>query len=898
MKGKQSSKTGLLSKGNLGSQSKLRSKGNFESGKKEDSPEQNQKKSSIIVKEQKPSLSSSSLVNIEGGISDKNCEGAEQSFTEKNNRNLSNLDKISNDLKNADEDIKLDLEIPNIKPSENSNNIKVIARFRPLNKLEIDLQSRGMGGICVRYANKECCTVTNSVGFAQSYTFDRVFDTNTNQKSLFEEAAQPVIKDILLGYNGTIFTYGQSGSGKTHTMYGSSLYDEDLKGIIPRSIEYMFDYINDPKNEQTKFQIKFSMLEIYKEALYDLLNPQFNSKDLKIKETKDKQIYVTNLTEEYISSIDEFLLLIDQADKFRVVSETGLNKQSSRSHLLFIIEVLQQLPDGSEKCGKLNLIDLAGSEKITKTGAVGETLEEAKKINLSLSTLGMVISSLSSEKDYIPYRDSKLTRILQDSLGGNYKTTLVVACSPHIFNSEESNATLKFAMRAKKIKNKVKQNIKKSTEELEKIIDELSQKLGKAQAEISRLKSKLKDLPQNIKEQYKLQEEDCNDLKGGVEESLCSDDILNLQKNFCNKKQLSSPSVYRPESGKLQEDLSIGLKTKSVDLLGGRTKSMTTKLLNYEFNPDKIIEEKEDVSSTNSDNNESFLNIPIKRASSRTKVNDIIKVDLTEPNKIIPTFGCEDEPFVSNEEEDILSKRKSTTETQDVNKDNRGKKAHLDKEQANFINNQKIERLEELIVLMRKENEKLNSSKIFLKESNIQLKDQIKELCQSSENSNKLEILRVEKLLSSIEETTKSTLEKLNKVFDFSRSESNELLAVKQENTSLRTKIIKQEYDFLLIFRKLKLFENENFIEDLVTQSTNISSDYNSIFSKIDEVVDPMSLSFSHTLTFNKSFFKEILRFFTSKNEFFNNDIYNSTNDLIKDLDKAKSNNIKSAFIK
>lgn len=419
------------------------------------------------------------------------------------NRNFS----IKNEVLNEDNAKNYEAETEKyslVDNNEKTDNFKVVARFRPLNSVEIDLNSREMGGICVKYNKKDGCFITNSIGFVQTFTLDRIFDSDTNQKTLFDEVAKETINDILKGYNGTIFTYGKSGSGKTHTMYGSNLYDEVTRGIVPRAIEYMFEYINEPINENIKFQIKFSMLEIYKEGLYDLLNPEVESRDLKIKESKDRQVYVKNLSEEYISNIDEFLLLIDQADKYRVVSETGLNNQSSRSHLLYIIEVLQQLPDGSEKIGKLNLVDLAGSEKISKTGAVGETLEEAKKINLSLSTLGNVISSLSSEKDYVPYRDSKLTRILQDSLGGNYKTTLIVTCSPHMFNSEETAATLKFATRAKKIKNKVKQNIKKSTEELERIIRSLSERLNKANDEIRILKKRISELPIEIQEKYLL----------------------------------------------------------------------------------------------------------------------------------------------------------------------------------------------------------------------------------------------------------------------------------------------------------------------------------------------------------------------------------------------------------
>lgn len=232
-------------------------------------------------------------------------------------------------------------------------------------------------------------------------------------------------------------------------MYGVDLYDDNLKGIIPRTIDYIFSYINDESNNDIKFEIKFSMLEIYRENLYDLLNPDTKHTDIKIKEHPKKGIYVTNLTEEYISSQEEILLLIDQAEDNRVVAETGLNKASSRSHLLFQLVITQKYPDDTERTGVLNLIDLAGSEKISKTHAIGDTLEEAKKINLSLSTLGNVISSLTSgNNDYIPYKDSKLTRILKESLGGNYKTTLIVTCSPHIYNCEETISTLKFAQKS------------------------------------------------------------------------------------------------------------------------------------------------------------------------------------------------------------------------------------------------------------------------------------------------------------------------------------------------------------------------------------------------------------------------------------------------------------------
>jgi hypothetical protein len=211
---------------------------------------------------------------------------------------------------------------------------------------------------------------------------------------------------------------------------------------------------------------------------------------LKVKESPVRGIYVEGLSEVYIDSIESFLSYVQLSQDQRIVAGTRLNQASSRSHAILILEVTQTFQNENiSKKGTLNLVDLAGSEKVSKTGAVGETLEEAKKINLSLSALGNVIHSLTSpDKSHIPYRDSKLTRILQESLGGNYKTSLIVTCSPHSYNMEESISTLKFAQRAKTIKNKAKMNIKLSYEELQKIIDSLRTQLDSANLEITRLK--------------------------------------------------------------------------------------------------------------------------------------------------------------------------------------------------------------------------------------------------------------------------------------------------------------------------------------------------------------------------------------------------------------------------
>ena len=231
------------------------------------------------------------------------------------------------------------------------------------------------------------------------------------------------------------------------------------------------------------------MLEIYKENLYDLLAGDKLvgdgvARELKIKENPRRGIYVEGLTEEDVGSPEELMELLEIGEKQRTVASTRMNNYSSRSHSLFIMEIIQKFTNEAEKRGRLNLVDLAGSEKVGKTGATGETLEEAKKINLSLSCLGFVIHALTSGYEHIPYRDSKLTRILQESLGGNYKTRLIVAASPYSSNKEETITTLKFAARAKTIKNQVKMNIQNSPEALMAVIEGLKLELDECRMKL------------------------------------------------------------------------------------------------------------------------------------------------------------------------------------------------------------------------------------------------------------------------------------------------------------------------------------------------------------------------------------------------------------------------------
>ena len=369
----------------------------------------------------------------------------------------------------------------------NKDFIKVYVRFRPLNDLENGLLSDNVGWTTPKYINdttigiystKETKEKDSQIPGNLIFKYDKVFKSEAAQNIIYENVGKRIVGDVMEGYNGTIFAYGQSGSGKTYTMYGPDIFDDIYKGIIPRIVEDIFNYV-ERADDNIDFQFKLSILEIYKEVMYDLLSQQIT--DLKIQENPESGIVIDGLSEVYLSSLNEFFEYVDLSQINRKTAETKLNHNSSRSHCILILEVTQSFKkERLIKKGILNLVDLAGSEKVSKTGAVGLTLEEAKKINLSLSTLGNVIHALTHKSEHIPYRDSKLTRLLKESLGGNYKTSLIVTCSPHSYNLDEVVSSLLFAKRVKTIKNTVKVNIKYTYEELQKMVYQLNAKLQRA----------------------------------------------------------------------------------------------------------------------------------------------------------------------------------------------------------------------------------------------------------------------------------------------------------------------------------------------------------------------------------------------------------------------------------
>ncbi|KAG6158016.1 Kinesin heavy chain [Claviceps purpurea] len=366
-----------------------------------------------------------------------------------------------------------------------ANSIKVVARFRPQNRIELESGGKPI----VSFSSEDSCSL-DSKEAQGSFTFDRVFDMECKQQDIFDFSIRPTVDDILNGYNGTVFAYGQTGAGKSYTMMGTNIDDDEGRGVIPRIVEQIFASIMTSPST-IEYTVRVSYMEIYMERIRDLLAPQ--NDNLPVHEEKHRGVYVKGLLEIYVSSVQEVYEVMRRGGNARAVAATNMNQESSRSHSIFVITVTQKnVETGSAKSGQLFLVDLAGSEKVGKTGASGQTLEEAKKINKSLSALGMVINALTDGKSsHVPYRDSKLTRILQESLGGNSRTTLIINCSPSSYNDAETLSTMRFGMRAKSIKNKAKVNAELSPAELKML-------LKKAQGQVTSFESYISTLEGEI----------------------------------------------------------------------------------------------------------------------------------------------------------------------------------------------------------------------------------------------------------------------------------------------------------------------------------------------------------------------------------------------------------------
>lgn len=395
--------------------------------------------------------------------------------------------------------------------TDNNDRIRVCVRVRPQNERENAVNSTQVwlprGNDTVYYCNPQTGTADSN---SPVYTFDRVFSTDSTTHDLYCGVAQDIVLAACNGFNGTIFAYGQTSSGKTHTMKGS----DTETGVIGHTVNEIFQYIAD--HQTREFLLRVSYLEIYNENIIDLLQP--GNSGLKIHESIERGVYVGGLREEVVGCPEQILQLLEFGESHRRFGATNMNERSSRSHTIFRVSIesrekmmmttIEEDEQGEENTltsrdggedtvlvSTLNLVDLAGSERSSQTLAEGVRLTEGNHINKSLLTLGTVIAKLSSEGSraaHIPYRDSRLTRILQPALGGNSRTAIICTITPALMHAEETHSTLKFANRAKNITNRAQINevmneramLKRAKQEsvrLQQKCDELQEQLQQAE---------------------------------------------------------------------------------------------------------------------------------------------------------------------------------------------------------------------------------------------------------------------------------------------------------------------------------------------------------------------------------------------------------------------------------
>eukprot|EP00079_Xenopus_tropicalis_P027952 XP_012822408.1 PREDICTED: kinesin-like protein KIF1B isoform X5 [Xenopus tropicalis] len=350
--------------------------------------------------------------------------------------------------------------------------VKVAVRVRPFNSRELSKESK-----CIIQMQGNSTSIINPKNpkeAAKSFSFDYSYWSHTSQDDpcfasqsrVYNDIGKEMLEHAFEGYNVCIFAYGQTGAGKSYTMMGKQ--EETQAGIIPQLCEDLFEKINDNNNDEVSFSVEVSYMEIYCERVRDLLNPK-NKGNLRVREHPLLGPYVEDLSKLAVTSYTDIADLMDAGNKARTVAATNMNETSSRSHAVFTIVFTQKRLDigtnlSTEKVSKISLVDLAGSERADSTGAKGTRLKEGANINKSLTTLGKVISALAEvdnctskskkkkKTDFIPYRDSVLTWLLRENLGGNSRTAMVAALSPADINYDETLSTLRYADRAKQIK--------------------------------------------------------------------------------------------------------------------------------------------------------------------------------------------------------------------------------------------------------------------------------------------------------------------------------------------------------------------------------------------------------------------------------------------------------------
>lgn len=429
--------------------------------------------------------------------------------------------------------IKAEPELPELtrqtsdmKLSKKGTNVYV--RFRPDNYKE-----EKEGNQCVDYfPDLKTITVEN-----HSFRFKRIFPGETTQDQIFISVGVPLIDPMMDGYNCGILAYGQTGSGKTYTLFGHgfdsinrSAVAEENKGLVPRLLQLLFHNIQTSISPSITYTVFTSFIQIYNEKIYDLINPA--KEKLKIYQSAPGGIWLTDATNVPVKNSKEVQSQLKLGISNRVTAATLSNAESSRSHAVMVLTINKNFVNtGSVATSQVYLVDLCGSERIAKTGAMEERLKEAQNINKSLLSLGNVISALVEKKKHIPYRDSKLTRLLQNCFGGTSIATIVLCCSANSINSVETLATLRFGDRANLVKNQPVRNTGDSVFEIKRLLTEANSKIFSQQRIIRTQIEKIIELETVMKELITI----CGDKKLGALRARFKLQLTEKKKSFFEK---------------------------------------------------------------------------------------------------------------------------------------------------------------------------------------------------------------------------------------------------------------------------------------------------------------------------------------------------------------------------
>ncbi|KAL2780687.1 centromere-associated protein E isoform 2 [Daubentonia madagascariensis] len=640
--------------------------------------------------------------------------------------------------------------------------VAVCVRVRPLNSRE-----EALGETAQVYWKTDNNAIYQVDG-SKSFNFDRVFHSNETTKNVYEEIAAPIINSAIQGYNGTIFAYGQTASGKTYTMMGS----EDYLGVIPRAIHDIFQKIK--KFPDREFLLRVSYMEIYNETITDLLCGTQKMKPLIIREDVNRNVYVADLTEEVVYTSEMALKWITKGEKNRHYGKTKMNQRSSRSHTIFrmILESREKGEpsncEGSVKVSHLNLVDLAGSERAAQTGAEGVRLKEGCNINRSLFILGQVIKKLSDGQvgGFINYRDSKLTRILQNSLGGNAKTRIICTITPVSF--DETLTTLQFASTAKYMKNTPYVNEVSSDEALlkryRKEIMDLKKQLEEVSSETRAQAMEKDQLAQLLEEKDLLQKVQNEKIENLTRMLVTSSSLTSQQELKAKRKRRVTwclGKINKMKDSNYADGFSMPttITTKThkpaVTLLGEIDESLCSEsdihsntldtLTEIEWNPATKLLNQENIESELNSLRANYDNLVLDYEQLRTEKEEM-ELKLKEKNDL-DEFEALERKTKKDQENELSSKVDLLREKEDQIK-----------KLQEYIDSQKLENMKMDLSYSSENTEDLKQMKqtlfdaetvaldakresAFLRSENLELKEKMKELastCKQMENDTQL----------------------------------------------------------------------------------------------------------------------------------------------------------------